>query len=85
MSRLIIHPTAGGKVRGAHNCGKCDSEVVAAIERYSVSGDIHELDGLDCSCKKVWKSEIELDKSMPIPLGAGKNRRGNPLLHLRSP
>ena len=85
VSRLIIHPTAGGKVRGAHNCGKCDSEVVAAIERYSVSGDIHELDGLDCSCKKVWKSEIELDKCMPIPLGAGKNRRGNPLLHLRSP
>jgi len=45
VCRLIIHPTAGGKVRGAHNCGACDSEVVAAIERYSVSGDIHELDG----------------------------------------
>nr|MCS5525908.1 archaeosine biosynthesis radical SAM protein RaSEA [Candidatus Poseidoniaceae archaeon] len=41
VCRLIIHPTAGGKVRGAHNCGACDSEVAAAIERYSVSGDIH--------------------------------------------
>ena len=44
VARLIIHPTAGGKVRGAHNCGSCDAEVVAAIERYSVSGEIEELD-----------------------------------------
>jgi hypothetical protein len=85
VCRLIIHPTAGGKVRGAHNCGKCDGDVVAAIERYSVSGDINDLDGLDCGCKAVWKSEIAIDRSMPIPLGAGKNRRGNALLHLRSP
>ena len=81
VSRLIIHPTAGGKVRGAHNCGKCDEEVVAAIERYSVSGDIHDLDGLECSCQDIWKSEIKLDNSMPIPLGSGINRRGK--LHPR--
>ena len=85
VSRLIIHPTAGGKVRGAHNCGKCDEDVVAAIERYSVSGDIHDLDGLECSCQNIWKSEIKLDNSMPIPLGSGINRRGNALSHLRSP
>ena len=29
-----------------HNCGKCDSEVVAAIERYAVSGDLLEFEGL---------------------------------------
>ena len=40
--RVIVHPTAGGKVRGAHNCGKCDKEVVAAIERYSVSKELDE-------------------------------------------
>ena len=85
VSRLIIHPTAGGKVRGAHNCGSCDDEVVAAIERYSVSGDIHDLDGLSCDCEEVWKTEVELDQKMPIPLGSGKNRRGDALLHLRSP
>jgi radical SAM enzyme (TIGR01210 family) len=85
VSRLIIHPTAGGKVRGSHNCGKCDGDVVAAIERYSVSGDIRDLDGLDCTCKAVWRREIDLDNSMPIPLGSGKNRRGNALSHLRSP
>ncbi|MEC8788791.1 MAG: hypothetical protein VXX17_01865, partial [Candidatus Thermoplasmatota archaeon] len=85
VSRLIIHPTAGGKVRGAHNCGSCDDEVVAAIERYSVSGDIDDLDGLSCDCQEVWKTEVELDQKMPIPLGSGKNRRGDALLHLRSP
>jgi hypothetical protein len=85
VCRLIIHPTAGGKVRGAHNCGACDSEVAAAIERYSVSGDIHELDGLECSCQKIWKMEIQLDGSVPVPLGVGKARRGDALSHLRSP
>ena len=85
VARLIIHPTAGGKVRGAHNCGSCDAEVVAAIERYSVSGEIEELDGLDCNCKSIWETEIKMDRSMPIPLGVGKNRRGDTMAHLRSP
>jgi hypothetical protein len=61
VSRLIIHPTAGGKVRGAHNCGLCDGEVVAAIERYSVSGDIQELDGLECKCKSILISQFQTD------------------------
>lgn len=85
ICRLIIHPTAGGKVRGSHNCGSCDSEIVAAIERYSVSGLIEELDGLDCQCKEVWKEEISLDSKYPIPIGVGLNRRGNILENLRSP
>ena len=62
VCRLIIHPTAGGKVRGSHNCGKCDEVVVAAIERYSVSGDIMEFEGLDCDCKSIWKAEINIDQ-----------------------
>ena len=85
VSRLIIHPTAGGMVRGAHNCGVCDKEVVAAIERYSVSGDIHELDGLDCDCKTIWQTEIDLDQNSALPLGIGMNRRGPTLKHLMSP
>ena len=59
--RMIVHPTAGGKLRGAHNCGKCDEDVVAAIERYSVSADLRELEGLDCDCKQVWRDEIDND------------------------
>ena len=83
--RIIVHPTAGGKIRGAHNCGECDSEVVAAIERYSVSGDTEEFSHLECSCKSHWRAEIENDNSFPIPLGSGTFRRGNPTDIVRAP
>ena len=85
VSRLIIHPTAGGRIRGSHNCGQCDKHVVAAIERYSVSGDMREFTGLDCACRRIWKNEINLDKSTPVVLGVGKPRRGSILKHLRAP
>ena len=83
--RIIVHPTAGGKIRGAHNCGQCDSEVVAAIERYSVSGDTEEFSYLECSCKSHWRAEIENDNSFPLPLGFGTFRRGNPTDIVRAP
>tara|TARA_Y100000588_G_scaffold381387_1_gene466953 strand:+ start:1434 stop:2570 length:1137 start_codon:yes stop_codon:yes gene_type:complete len=84
-SRLIVHPTAAGKSRGAHNCGKCDKEVAAAIERYSVSSDILEFEGLSCECQKIWSSEIQLDCEIPIPLGTGLNRRLSTEESLMSP
>ncbi|MDP6011718.1 MAG: hypothetical protein QF707_07995, partial [Candidatus Poseidoniaceae archaeon] len=85
VSRLIIHPTAGGRVRGSHNCGSCDKHVVAAIERYSVSGDLLEFEGLDCDCKRIWMNEVKIDTSFPAVLGTGIARRGDILLNLRSP
>jgi len=84
ISRLIVHPTAGGRVRGAHNCGECDSHIVAAIERYAVSGDLREFDGLDCQCQLNWATEIALEETLPTPLGISKSRRGNVLDNLRS-
>ena len=83
--RIIVHPTAGGKIRGAHNCGECDSEVVAAIERYSVSGDTSEFDHLKCMCQSHWRAEIDNDNHFPIPLGFGTFRRGNPTDIVRAP
>ena len=83
--RIIVHPTAGGKIRGAHNCGECDRDVVAAIERYSVSGDTEEFNHLECSCKLHWKAEIENDSNFPVPLGFGTFRRGNPTDIVRAP
>jgi radical SAM enzyme (TIGR01210 family) len=85
VCRLIIHPTAGGRVRGAHNCGACDSVVVAAIERYAVSGELEEFKGLSCSCEQAWNEEILLEQALPVPLGISKHRRGNLLDQLRSP
>ena len=83
--RIIVHPTAGGKIRGAHNCGSCDSEVVAAIERYSVSGDTVEFDHLGCSCEAHWKAELDNALSLPVTLGCGTFRRGNPTDLVRAP
>ena len=83
--RIIVHPTAGGKIRGAHNCGVCDSEVVAAIERYSVSGDVSEFNYLECTCQNHWKAEVDIDLNLPITLGYGTFRRGNPTELVRAP
>ena len=83
--RIIVHPTAGGKIRGAHNCGSCDVEVVAAIERYSVSGDPGEFEGIECPCKSHWKAELDCDHSLPVPLGSGIFRRGDPVDLVRAP
>ena len=83
VSRLIIHPTAGGKIRGAHNRGSCDKFVVAAIERYAVSGDLREFDGLSCECQSMWREELALEAALPLPLGISP-RRGNRIENLRS-
>ena len=83
--RTIVHPTAGGRIRGAHNCKKCDAEVVAAIERYSVSRDLREFKGLDCDCKNVWRTEISNDFSLPVPLGQGRDRRLSRVDMVRAP
>jgi len=84
-ARLIVHPTAAGKVRGAHNCGECDRHVAAAIERYSVSADLREFAGLECRCEAEWRCEIELDLALPCPLGTGRDRRAPRIEALRSP
>jgi len=83
--RIIVHPTAAGMIRGSHNCGKCDQDIAAAIERYSVSADIQEFDGITCSCEEIWKNEIQLDRSLPLPLGSGWDRRAPIDKVLRAP
>ncbi len=83
--RIIVHPTAAGMIRGSHNCGKCDQDIAAAIERYSVSADIQEFDGITCSCEEIWKNEIQLDRALPLPLGSGWDRRGPIDKVLRAP
>ena len=85
LTRLIVHPTAAGSIRGAHNCGLCDKEVAAAIERYSVSGSLLEFEGLNCDCESRWEAEITLDSSLPIPLGSGLDRRLSAVEALLSP
>jgi archaeosine synthase beta-subunit len=63
-ARLVSFPTAGGLARGAHNCGKCDARVLAAIEEASLSQEFGPLAELDCPCRSIWSESRALE-----PLG----------------
>ncbi len=58
---VISFPTAGGKVRGAHNCGKCDERVLKAIEDFSLTQDIKFLENLNCDCIERWKKIVNYE------------------------
>ena len=59
--RLLSQPTAGGLRRGPHNCGKCDSEVLKAIEKFSLNNNPEEFKDLQCTCQKKWNDILELE------------------------
>ena len=57
-TRLMSSPTAGGKKRGAHNCGNCDKEILNAINEYSLKGSKEVLEtDIDC-CKENWIAHL---------------------------
>ncbi len=58
--RLMSSPTAGGKTRGAHNCGTCDLKLLEIIEVYSLDNDPGLLDVPDCGCKGEWDMLMQL-------------------------
>ncbi|HLE98148.1 MAG TPA: TIGR01210 family radical SAM protein [Candidatus Thermoplasmatota archaeon] len=62
-------PVAGGKARGAHNCGKCDDDVLRAIAAFNVLQDPAVFEGLDCACKDEWRDVLDLESFYqgPIP------------------
>ncbi len=62
--RLVSWPTAGGLQRGAHNCGKCDKQVLGAIERFSLTQDLSVFEGLSCSCHGEWENILEMDDAL---------------------
>jgi radical SAM enzyme (TIGR01210 family) len=76
-TRVVSAPTAGGKRRGAHNCGRCDAEVVSAIEFHRLSDDIEELATVpDCDCKGRWRAQLELEGYQQGPFAPLGYRRG---------
>ena len=85
ISRLIIHPTAGGKVRGSHNCGECDAEVVAAIERYAVSGSLMSSKVSIVPAKAVGIKNSEMTVQFQSHWEPSMPRRGSITEILRSP
>ncbi len=57
---LVSWPTAGGKERGAHNCGKCDKSVLRAIEEFSLTQDLSVFDNLSCECRDSWEDYMKI-------------------------
>ncbi|ADD08631.1 archaeosine biosynthesis radical SAM protein RaSEA [Candidatus Aciduliprofundum boonei] len=58
---VVSFPTAGGKTRGAHNCGKCDEKVLKAIENFSLTQNLESLENLNCSCKERWRKIVNYE------------------------
>lgn len=66
--RTISSPTGGGKRRGAHNCGKCDRDILDAIEEFSLSGQRKKLEHVmkkGCTCKLAWEDQLKYDGLFP--------------------
>lgn len=59
-ARLMSSPSGGGTMRGAHNCGKCDRELLDAIEKFSFTQDLKDLN-VSCDCIGSWESYIEAE------------------------
>jgi len=60
-ARLMSSPSGGGTMRGIHNCGKCDREMLDGIERFSLSQDAKDLEA-ECGCKKDWQTYLESER-----------------------
>jgi len=61
--RIIFDVVAGGNIRGSHNCGECDKELLKQIKKFTLSQDIQAFDeGVHCSCKEEWKGSLFQEK-----------------------
>jgi radical SAM enzyme (TIGR01210 family) len=61
--RIICDIVAGGKERGAHNCGICDADIIRKIRKFTLTQNIAEFeDEVLCNCKEEWKSFLILEK-----------------------
>ncbi len=57
--KIVCDPVAGGKPRGAHNCGKCDSDIMEAIRRFSLKQDPTAIQNLSCDCINQWEHVLK--------------------------
>jgi radical SAM enzyme (TIGR01210 family) len=64
-------PLGGGRLRGPHNCGECDREIVEAIRDYSLNADrsrLVEAMAIPCDCKREWVFVLENERPYCMPL-----------------
>ncbi|MBN1389886.1 MAG: archaeosine biosynthesis radical SAM protein RaSEA [Candidatus Thermoplasmatota archaeon] len=65
-NHIMSSPTAGGRKRGAHNCGECDEGILGAITSFSIDNDPSKLKHHDHYCKEEWKEHLIGSVSHPI-------------------
>lgn len=65
---IISDPVGAGSLRGPHNCGRCDKEVLKAIREFSLTQDKSIFENLSCRCLKIWEKVLELEDYSRIPL-----------------
>ncbi len=68
ITEVVSDPVAAGKIRGPHNCGKCDIRVAEAIRKYSLTQDLTAFENLHCECLKKWEKALELESYSRVPL-----------------
>ncbi len=56
--KIVCDPVGGGKQRGAHNCGICDSGILEAIRQFSLNQDPSLLQNPTCGCINQWKHAL---------------------------
>jgi len=71
-ARLMSSPSGGGTQRGVHNCGECDVKALEAIERFSFSQDVNDLN-VECKCMDSW--QIYLDSERILGSASDLDRR----------
>ena len=65
-ARLMSSPSGGGAMRGVHNCGECDQKLLDAIERFSFSQDINDLN-VTCKCIPKWEAYMRSEEMLGSP------------------
>ncbi len=68
---VTCDPVGAGKVRGPHNCGKCDTSIIDGIRDYNLNGDLSLIEALleiECDCKDEWEFICMKERSYCMPL-----------------
>ena len=62
-ARLMSSPSGGGTQRGVHNCGVCDKKVLDAVEKFSFTQNVKDLE-VTCSCEDKWKNYLKAERML---------------------
>lgn len=69
--QVTCDPVGGGHARGAHNCGRCDHDILQAIRDYNLSADtslLQDIYGEGCRCREEWEFILSGEQPYCMPL-----------------